>query len=84
MQVGDRVAVRDEGLAMLTSIMLQAGEKPKVANNVGVIDEIADGTAFIIFDDSGQCAPYPLTDCYVIAKAKHSDGTARAQEEGGR
>lgn len=73
MQVGDRVAVRDEGLAALTSIMKKAGHEPEVANNVGVIDEITDGTAFIIFDDSGQCAPYPLIDCYIIRPGGGSD-----------
>lgn len=58
LKVGDRVAVLDEALAMLAKI-LPSG----VPNNVGVIREIRDGSAYIIFDDSGSEAPYPLTDC---------------------
>lgn len=69
MKIGDRVTVQDEGLEMLASTMRKYGHAPKVPNNVGVIDEIQGDTAFIIFDDSGQCAPYFLTECFVIEES---------------
>lgn len=64
-KVGDRVAVNDPALAQLRAIMEKYGHEAP-PNNVGVIDRIRDGVAEIIFDDSGQCAPYPLDECTLI------------------
>lgn len=66
MKIGDRVTVRDEGLDQLAAISRKYGFQTDVPNNRGVIDEIKGDTAYIIFDDMGQCAPYPLEDCFVI------------------
>lgn len=67
-EIGDRVTVHDEGLEMLASVGRKYGFAPETPNNVGVIDDIRDDTAYIIFDDCGQCAPYPLEDCFKIGK----------------
>lgn len=67
-EIGDRVTVKDEGLEMLAAVSRKWGFTPEVAINVGVIEEIWDDTAYIIFDDSGQCAPYLLEDCFKIGK----------------
>lgn len=68
-KIGDRVTVRDEGLDMLASVGRKYGFAPEVPNNIGVIDDIREDMAYVIFDDSGQCAPYPLEDCFVIESA---------------
>lgn len=66
MKVGDRVRVLDEGLAQIREILSRHGHEPAVPNDIGYIDEIENGFAFIIFDDSGQCAPYRLDECELI------------------
>lgn len=67
LKIGDRVRVNDPALKSLADIMRNAtGEEPP-ANDTGVIDTIYDdGTAVILFDDSGSAAPYPLADCEAI------------------
>lgn len=57
--VNERVEVLDEDLAQLRQIMRQAGFKPK-PNHHGTVEKIEDGLAYILFDDTGQLAPYPL------------------------
>ncbi len=65
LQVGDRVAVDDAGLAELRRIMRDAtGEEPP-PNNEGVIEQVwaRDGnvTCLIEFDNGGG-APYPASE----------------------
>lgn len=66
MKIGDRVRVLDEGLAQIRKILSSHGYEPEVPNDTGYIDEIHNGFAYVIFDDSGQCAPYRLDECELI------------------
>lgn len=65
-KIGDHVVVQDEGLAKLNEIMYRNGFASSVPNNTGIVESIENGFAYIIFDDSGQCAPYYLEECTVI------------------
>lgn len=64
MNVGDRVEVLDPYLAQMREIMRSAGIEPE-PNHLGVIDEIHDQTAYVLFDD-GMLAPYSLHEMRVI------------------
>lgn len=66
LKIGDHVAVNDEGLASLRAILTKYGMTPAVPNNTGFIDDIKEDMAYIIFDDSGQCAPYYLHECELL------------------
>lgn len=65
-QIGDKVAVIDQGLQMLYNLMKSMGENPK-PNNLGWVDGILDDgdimVKFPIGDDGTngyyQVAPYP-------------------------
>lgn len=54
--VGDKIEVLDEGLAMLRRI---CSDQPP--NHYGEVSEIWDNgnTLLILFDDTEQAAPYP-------------------------
>ncbi|WP_419708008.1 hypothetical protein [Promicromonospora sp. NFX87] len=61
-RVGEQVEVLDEGLAQLREIMRRAtGREPK-PNHHGVVEQIEDGLVYILFNDTGQLAPYPLAE----------------------
>jgi hypothetical protein len=58
--VDERVEVLDEDLAQLREIMRQATGREPAPNHHGTVERIDDGIAYILFDDTGQLAPYPL------------------------
>ncbi|MEN0070589.1 MAG: hypothetical protein AAGC63_06225 [Propionicimonas sp.] len=60
-RLGDRVEVLDPGLAELRRIMRQATGREPTPNHHGLLQEIDDETGYVLFDDTGQTAPYPLT-----------------------
>ncbi len=60
--VGDQVAVIDPGLAQLREIMRRATGREPAPNHHGVVEEIQGDTAYVLFDDTGQLAPYPLAE----------------------
>lgn len=62
LKIGDRVAVNDPFLAQMREIMRRNGHEPQ-PNHTGYIEEIHGEDAYIIFDDTGSMAPYPLADC---------------------
>jgi hypothetical protein len=63
---GDRVRVNDPALEQLADIFRKATGDEPVPNNVGVVDEVFKDTVVVIFDDSGQAAPYSLAEVEVL------------------
>ena len=59
--MNERVEVLDEGLEQMREITRQLGYEPK-PNHHGTVEKIEDGLAYILFDDTGQLAPYPLAE----------------------
>ena len=58
---GDPVEVLDPGLAEIRRIMRAATGREPAPNHRGVVQETHGGTAYILFDDTQQLAPYPLS-----------------------
>lgn len=75
--VGDRVAVRDAGLASLRVIMPHMPP-----NNEGIVVEVTPDDALVLFD-SGSCAPYPLADVGKLADATPETIAAAREVYGG-
>lgn len=59
---GDAVEVLDPALAELRTIMRKATGREPAPNHHGVVKQIEDDTAYVLFDDTGQLAPYPLSE----------------------
>ena len=60
LNVGDRVEVRDEGLAKLRDIMRRATGKEPEPNHLGKVEEIwEEGRTILVLFDDDYAAPYP-------------------------
>jgi hypothetical protein len=66
---GARVWVDDPGLAELRRIMREATGTEPPPNHTGTVDSVEDGLVYIIFDDSGSEAPYPVAEVHPLEEA---------------
>lgn len=64
--IGARVKVKDPFLDRLREIFETNTGLPAEPNHYGTVDSLYDDMAVVVFDD-GVAAPYPLSDCEVVA-----------------